>query len=147
MKKRLLINWPLVSHLMLPIFISIMQCCIEFSDWFFFRLRFAQRIVECLFNTITDKKICILGFAFKKNTGRVAKGFKLYSQFIFNFFCLLYLFLSKIRQNYIFIFKNGLLLIMNAIISLSEFMLYSNFHFDEGKWVDDEGTLKGNGGV
>ena len=36
---------------------------------------------------------------------------------------------------------------MNAIISLSEFMLYSNFHFDEGKWVDDEGTLKGNGGV
>lgn len=35
----------------------------------FQRLRFAQRIVECLFNTITDKKICILGFAFKKNTG------------------------------------------------------------------------------
>ena len=34
---------------------------------------------------------------------------------------------------------------MNAIISLSEFMLYSNFHFDEGKWVDEEGTLKGNG--
>jgi len=33
------------------------------------RSRFAQRIVECLFNTITDKKICILGFAFKKNTG------------------------------------------------------------------------------
>merc|ERR1712215_208009 len=40
----------------------------------FQRLRFSQRIVECLFNTITDKKICILGFAFKKNTGRVAKG-------------------------------------------------------------------------
>jgi len=40
----------------------------------FQRSRFAQRIVECLFNTITDKKICILGFAFKKNTGRVAKG-------------------------------------------------------------------------
>jgi len=40
----------------------------------FQRLRFSQRIVECLFNTITDKKITILGFAFKKNTGRVAKG-------------------------------------------------------------------------
>ena len=38
------------------------------------RLRFSQRIVECLFNTITDKKIAIFGFAFKKNTGRVAKG-------------------------------------------------------------------------
>ena len=37
-------------------------------------LRFARRIVESLFNTVTDKKICILGFAFKKNTGRVAKG-------------------------------------------------------------------------
>ena len=35
----------------------------------FQRLRFSQRIVECLFNTITDKKICILGFAFKKDTG------------------------------------------------------------------------------
>ena len=42
-------------------------------------MRFAQRIVECLFNTITDKKICILGFAFKKNTGRVAKGFSISS--------------------------------------------------------------------
>merc|ERR1712050_693772 len=40
----------------------------------FQRFRFSQRIVECLFNTITDKKICLLGFAFKKNTGRVAKG-------------------------------------------------------------------------
>ena len=40
-------------------------------------MRFAQRIVECLFNTITDKKICILGFAFKKNTGRVDKGFSI----------------------------------------------------------------------
>merc|ERR1719209_448299 len=40
----------------------------------FQRLRFSQRIVECLFNTITDKKIAIFGFAFKKNTGRVAKG-------------------------------------------------------------------------
>merc|ERR1712186_162919 len=35
----------------------------------FQRTRFAQRIVECLFNTITDKKIAIFGFAFKKNTG------------------------------------------------------------------------------
>jgi len=40
----------------------------------FQRLRFSQRIVECLFNTITDKKIAVFGFAFKKNTGRVAKG-------------------------------------------------------------------------
>lgn len=31
--------------------------------------RFSQKIIECLFNTVNDKRICILGFAFKKNTG------------------------------------------------------------------------------
>lgn len=31
--------------------------------------RFVQRIVRCLFNTITAKRIAVLGFAFKKNTG------------------------------------------------------------------------------
>lgn len=33
------------------------------------KTRFAQKIIECLFNTVTDKQIAILGFAFKKNTG------------------------------------------------------------------------------
>lgn len=31
--------------------------------------RFCRKIVRSLFNTITDKRISILGFAFKKNTG------------------------------------------------------------------------------
>jgi len=31
--------------------------------------RFAIRIISQMFNTISGKKICILGFAFKKNTG------------------------------------------------------------------------------
>jgi UDPglucose 6-dehydrogenase len=31
--------------------------------------RFSQKIIECLFNTVNDKHISILGFAFKKNTG------------------------------------------------------------------------------
>lgn len=31
--------------------------------------RFAHRVVECLFNTVTNKKIAVLGFAFKKDTG------------------------------------------------------------------------------
>merc|ERR1712111_108448 len=44
----------------------------------FQRLRFAQRIVECLFNTITDKKICILGFAFKKDTGDTRESAAIY---------------------------------------------------------------------
>lgn len=31
--------------------------------------RFSERVVRTLFNTITGKKIAILGFAFKKDTG------------------------------------------------------------------------------
>lgn len=31
--------------------------------------RFASRIIQCMFNTVTDKRIAILGFAFKANTG------------------------------------------------------------------------------
>lgn len=31
--------------------------------------RFASRITECLFSTVTNKRIAILGFAFKANTG------------------------------------------------------------------------------
>eukprot|EP00092_Neocalanus_flemingeri_P032518 GFUD01035367.1.p1 GENE.GFUD01035367.1~~GFUD01035367.1.p1 ORF type:complete len:479 (+),score=140.93 GFUD01035367.1:125-1561(+) len=44
----------------------------------FQRTRFSQRIVQCLFNTITDKKICILGFAFKKNTGDTRESAAIY---------------------------------------------------------------------
>jgi UDPglucose 6-dehydrogenase len=31
--------------------------------------RFAQKIIECLFNTVNEKRLTIFGFAFKKNTG------------------------------------------------------------------------------
>jgi len=31
--------------------------------------RFLNRVISCLFNTLTAKKIAVLGFAFKKNTG------------------------------------------------------------------------------
>lgn len=31
--------------------------------------RFAHKVVQTMFNTITNKRIAILGFAFKKNTG------------------------------------------------------------------------------
>lgn len=32
--------------------------------------RFSERVVRTLFNTITGKKIAVLGFAFKKDTGQ-----------------------------------------------------------------------------
>ena len=31
--------------------------------------RFSAKVIESLFNTVTDKQIALLGFAFKKNTG------------------------------------------------------------------------------
>lgn len=31
--------------------------------------RFGERVVKCLFNTVTNKTIALFGFAFKKNTG------------------------------------------------------------------------------
>lgn len=31
--------------------------------------RFSAKVIESLFNTVTDKRISMLGFAFKKNTG------------------------------------------------------------------------------
>lgn len=31
--------------------------------------RFSKQIIECLFNTVSDKSLAIFGFAFKKNTG------------------------------------------------------------------------------
>lgn len=33
------------------------------------KTRFSKKIIECMFNTVTDKRIAILGFAFKKDTG------------------------------------------------------------------------------
>lgn len=35
----------------------------------FQRTRFARRITENMFNTVSGKSIAIFGFAFKKNTG------------------------------------------------------------------------------
>lgn len=40
---------------------------IEMNDYQ--RARFSRRIVKCLFSTITEKKIAILGFSFKADTG------------------------------------------------------------------------------
>jgi len=47
-------------------YIHKIQCNNEFI---FQKSRFARKIVDTLFNTITEKKIAIFGFAFKKDTG------------------------------------------------------------------------------
>lgn len=40
--------------------------------------RFTAKIVESLFNTVSGKNICILGFAFKKNTGDTRESPSIY---------------------------------------------------------------------
>ncbi|NP_001279681.1 UDP-glucose 6-dehydrogenase [Callorhinchus milii] len=42
------------------------------------RRRFATRIIDCLFNTVTGKKIALLGFAFKKDTGDTRESTSIY---------------------------------------------------------------------
>ncbi|XP_032885673.1 UDP-glucose 6-dehydrogenase-like isoform X1 [Amblyraja radiata] len=57
----------LCEALNLPEVARYWQQVIEINDYQ--RRRFAARVIGCLFNTVTDKKIGLLGFAFKKNTG------------------------------------------------------------------------------
>ncbi|XP_064820644.1 UDP-glucose 6-dehydrogenase-like [Oncorhynchus masou masou] len=42
------------------------------------RRRFACRIIDCLFNTVTGKKIALLGFSFKKDTGDTRESSSIY---------------------------------------------------------------------
>jgi hypothetical protein len=42
------------------------------------RRRFASRIIASLFNTVCDKKLAILGFAFKKDTGDTRESSAIY---------------------------------------------------------------------
>jgi UDPglucose 6-dehydrogenase len=45
------------------------QAVVDMNDYQ--KKRFVQNMVRTMFNTVTGKKICILGFAFKKDTGDV----------------------------------------------------------------------------
>lgn len=57
----------LSESLNLPEVASYWQQVIEMNEYQ--KRRFSNRIIESLFNTVTNKKIALFGFAFKKNTG------------------------------------------------------------------------------
>ena len=57
----------LSEQLNLPQVAAYWQTVIDMND--FQKARFAKNIVAKMFNTITDKKIAIFGFSFKKDTG------------------------------------------------------------------------------
>lgn len=56
----------LCEHFGLPEVASYWEHVVKMNDWQ--KRRFAAKIVRTLFNTVADKKIAVLGFAFKKDT-------------------------------------------------------------------------------
>ena len=56
----------LCEHFGLPEVASYWEGVVRMNDWQ--KHRFAGKIVRSLFNTVADKKIAVLGFAFKKDT-------------------------------------------------------------------------------
>ncbi|KAJ8029587.1 UDP-glucose 6-dehydrogenase [Holothuria leucospilota] len=66
----------LCEALNLPEVAAYWQQVIDMND--FQKRRFASKVVNCLFNTVTDKKIAILGFAFKKDTGDTRESPSIY---------------------------------------------------------------------
>ncbi|KAL5011727.1 hypothetical protein ScPMuIL_010278 [Solemya velum] len=57
----------LCESLNLPEVAAYWQQIIDMNEYQ--KRRFADQIVKCMFNTVSNKKIAILGFSFKKNTG------------------------------------------------------------------------------
>lgn len=56
----------LCDHFALPEVSSYWENVVKMNDWQ--KRRFATKIVRALFNSVADKKIAVLGFAFKKDT-------------------------------------------------------------------------------
>lgn len=56
----------LCEHFGLPEVAAYWESVVKINNWQ--KRRFAQKIVHCLFNTVADKRIAVLGFAFKKDT-------------------------------------------------------------------------------
>lgn len=57
----------LCECLNLPEVAAYWQQVVNLNDYQ--KSRFTRKVIESLFNTVTDKKIAVLGFSFKKNTG------------------------------------------------------------------------------
>jgi len=56
----------LCEHFGLPEVAAYWESVVKMNDWQ--KRRFAARIVKSLYNTVADKRIAVLGFAFKKDT-------------------------------------------------------------------------------
>ena len=66
----------LCNHFGLPEVAAYWESVVAMIDYQ--KRRFSQRIVSSLFNTVTDKKIAIFGFAFKKDTNDTRESAAIY---------------------------------------------------------------------
>ncbi|MEX0330315.1 MAG: UDP-glucose 6-dehydrogenase [Puniceicoccaceae bacterium] len=66
----------LCNHFGLPEVADYWGSVVEMNDYQ--KRRFSKRIVSALFNTVTDKKIAIFGFAFKKDTNDTRESAAIY---------------------------------------------------------------------
>lgn len=66
----------LCGHFGLPEVASYWDHVIRMNDWQ--KGRFSERVVRTLFNTVTGKRIAILGFAFKKDTNDTRESAAIY---------------------------------------------------------------------
>ncbi|NWY03483.1 UGDH dehydrogenase, partial [Nothoprocta ornata] len=90
----------LCEALNLPEVARYWQQVIEINEYQ--RRRFAARIVSCLFNTVTDKKIALLGFAFKKDTGDTRESSSIYiSKYLMDEGARLHIYDPKVKKEQI----------------------------------------------
>ncbi|XP_062443121.1 UDP-glucose 6-dehydrogenase-like isoform X3 [Rhea pennata] len=90
----------LCEALNLPEVARYWQQVIELNEYQ--RRRFAARIVSCLFNTVTDKKIALLGFAFKKDTGDTRESSSIHiSKYLMDEGAHLYIYDPKVKKEQI----------------------------------------------
>jgi len=66
----------LCEHFGLPEVAAYWNSVIEMNDYQ--KRRFARRVVSTMFNTVSDKKIAVLGFAFKKDTNDTRESAAIY---------------------------------------------------------------------
>lgn len=66
----------LCEHFGLPEVAAYWNSVIEMNDYQ--KHRFARRVVSSMFNTVSDKKIAVLGFAFKKDTNDTRESAAIY---------------------------------------------------------------------
>eukprot|EP00048_Salpingoeca_helianthica_P014090 m.215329 g.215329 ORF g.215329 m.215329 type:complete len:465 (+) comp15589_c6_seq1:328-1722(+) len=91
----------LAESLNLPEVAAYWRQVVVMNDWQ--ERRFSMRIIRALFNTVTAKKIAILGFAFKKNTGDTRESASIYvSKLLLEEGAHLYIYDPKVKEDQVF---------------------------------------------